>query len=131
MSLQIQPLHPNAPQMVTGVSNADGDINVSFEAVDGAEAYVPHYGDANTTDPHDAEYMGYTETTSWTLPVKDLPAGTKVGDKIPIYVQAYARKGIGSTDIEKARDLHDNHLGSAWSTVVEVTVTKIVNTGTP
>lgn len=107
--------------MVTGVLNADGSIKVDWEQVEGAEAYLTHYADANTTDPHDAKYMGYTETNSWTLDAKDVPT-LSVGDKIPIYVQAYKQKGVGASDVDKARYLHDGPFtGSAWSDPVVLT----------
>ncbi|WP_438766901.1 hypothetical protein [Enterococcus sp. DIV0436a] len=47
---------------------------MSWNAVDGAQAYVIHYGNANESDPHEATFMGYSETTSWTLAVKDISA---------------------------------------------------------
>ncbi|MEG1487435.1 fibronectin type III domain-containing protein [Lactococcus sp.] len=86
-------------------------------------AYLIHYGDANTTDPHDAKYMGYSETTKFTLAASDVPVGATTGDKIPFYVQAYnVVAPSGTTNVEKAAALHDapNITGSAWSTVVEV-----------
>lgn len=88
-------------------------------------SHLIHYGDANTTDPHDAKYMGYSETNKFTLAAADIPVGATTGDKIPFYVQAY---GIiapsGVTNVEKAAALHDADVeGSAWSTpVVEVTI---------
>ena len=85
----------------------------------GAQAYVPHYGPANEADKKKLEFMGYTETTSWTLPAADVPAHV-AGDKFHICVQTFNVKGTGATDIDKARDLHDNHLGSAWSNEVVV-----------
>lgn len=65
--------------------------------------------------------MGYTETPSWTLAAEDVPAHV-VGDKFHICVQTFDVKGTGATDIDKARDLHDNHLGSEWSDEVVVTI---------
>lgn len=81
---------------------------------------MTHYGEANQTDPHDAVYMGYTETNSWHLEAKDVPA-LAVGDKIYIYVQAFNAKGVGLTDVEKARDLHNNGFGSAWGVAIVLT----------
>ncbi len=108
--------------------NADGSITANWKAVDGAESYLTHYGNANSTDPHDAKYMGYTETNSFTLATKDVPTHV-VGDKIPIYIQAYTLKvsdKVAATSVDKARYLHDGPLtGSAWSSpVVNVTATK-------
>ncbi|MDG4957970.1 fibronectin type III domain-containing protein [Lactococcus lactis] len=117
--------HPDAPQNVTGVKKSNGDIEISYDAPLGAVAYLTHYGDANTTDPHDAKYMGYSETTKFTLAASDIPVGATTGDKIPFYVQAYGVKApSGTTVVEKAAALHDaeNITGSAWSTVVEVTI---------
>lgn len=109
--------------MVTGVMNSDGSITANWEADDEAESYLAHYGDANTTDPHDAKYMGYTETNSFHLDAKDVPAHV-AGDKIPIYIQAYTLKvpdKVAPTNIDKARYLHDGPFtGSAWSAVVNV-----------
>lgn len=59
--------------------------------------------------------MGYSETNSWTLAAADVPTLT-AGDKIYLYVQTYNQKGVGITDVEKARYLHDgDFVGSAWS----------------
>ncbi|MDG4969254.1 fibronectin type III domain-containing protein [Lactococcus lactis] len=108
--------------MVTGVMNTEGSITVNFDAVPGAAAYVPHYGPANEADKTKLVFMGYTETTSWTLAAADVPTH-KVGDKFHICVQTFNVKGVGANDIEKARDLHDNHLGSEWSDEVVITAT--------
>lgn len=94
---------------------------MNWNAANGAVAYVPHYADANESDPHKAIYMGYSEATSWTLAAEDVPAHV-TGDKLHFWVMAYDRKGVGANDVEKARDLHDNHSGSAWSTEVVVTM---------
>ncbi|MDG4970108.1 fibronectin type III domain-containing protein [Lactococcus lactis] len=102
--------------------NADGSITVNFDAVPGAAAYVPHYGPANEADKTKMPFMGYTETNSWTLAAADVPTH-KVGDKFHICVQTFEVKGTGANDIEKARDLHDNHLGSEWSAEVVITAT--------
>ncbi|HFC9196351.1 fibronectin type III domain-containing protein [Enterococcus lactis] len=108
-------LHPNAPQNVTGVLNADGSASLSWDAVPKAKSYIPHYTDANQTDPHDANKMGYTETNSWTLSAADMPH-LEAGDEIRFYIQTYNVVGQGANDIEKARYLHDGEfLGSAWS----------------
>ncbi|MDB8858815.1 hypothetical protein [Pediococcus acidilactici] len=65
--------------------------------------------------------MGYSETTSFTLEAKDVPAH-KSGDKIYFYVQAYSKVGTGSDGIEKAAELNNGkHLGSDWSKVASVT----------
>lgn len=108
-------LRPKAPQNVTGVINSDGSITVDFEQVDGAKAYIVHYGGANQSDPHDAIFMGYTETLTWNLGVGDVPA-LEVGDKIYLYVQSYREVGEGSSDIEKAAYLNSGPFtGSSWS----------------
>lgn len=87
----------------------------------GAKSYLIHYGDANVTDPHQAIYMGYTETNSWKLNASDVPTLT-TGDKITFYVQTYEQLGVGANDVEKARYLHDGPFtGSAWSQKVELT----------
>ncbi|WP_285164375.1 hypothetical protein, partial [Mycobacterium tuberculosis] len=65
--------HPNAPQLVTGVINSDGSVKLDWDTVSEAKAYLIHYADANKTDPHDAKYMGYTETNSWTLSAENVP----------------------------------------------------------
>lgn len=102
--------------------NADGSVDISFDADPNAKAHIIHYGDANTTDPHDAKYMGYTETNSFHLDAKDVPTHAS-GDKLPFYVQAFDRTGVGATDIDKAAYLNDNsHItGSAWSNEVIIT----------
>lgn len=65
--------------------------------------------------------MGYSETNSWALATGDVPELT-TGDKIYLYVQTYREKGVGATDIEKARNLHDGAFtGSAWSTPIILT----------
>jgi len=100
---------------VTGVINSDGSIEVDWHTVNDAQAYLIHYGDANEADPNDAVYMGYTETNSWILVAGDVPSLAS-GDKIYLYVQTYREKGIGATDVEKARYLHDGKFsGSSWS----------------
>ncbi|EOC0735156.1 fibronectin type III domain-containing protein [Enterococcus faecalis] len=116
----MKPLHPNAPQNVTGVINEDGSINVTFNAVERAKSYVIHYGNANESDPHQATFMGYTETNSWMLAAVDVPA-LNTGDKIYLYVQTFNDLGEGATDIDKAAYLHDNKLGSEWSDSVILT----------
>nr|WP_270790881.1 fibronectin type III domain-containing protein [Enterococcus gallinarum] len=94
----------------------DGSILLSWEAVEEAQSYIIHYGNANQSDPAQAVNMGYAETNSWTLAAGDVPELT-TGDKIYLYVQTYREKGVGATDVEKARFLHDGpYTGSAWST---------------
>lgn len=117
---QAQLLHPNAPGGVQGTLNEDGSISISWNAVDGAQAYVIHYGDANQSDPHQAIKMGYSETNSWTLAAKDVPSLNST-DKIYLYVQTFNKKGTGANDIEKAAYLNENALGSAWSDPVILT----------
>lgn len=109
---------PDAPQVVTGVINSDGSIKLDWNAVLKAKAYLIHYADANKTDPHDAKYMGYTETNSWTLATAHVPT-LVTGDKIYFYAQTYnVVAPSGTTEVEKAAALHDadNITGSAWST---------------
>lgn len=94
---------------------------MNWDEVDNAESYLIHYADANEAGPRDAEYMGYAETTSWTLATADVPT-LATGDKIYLYVQTYNVKGLGATDIDKARYLHDGQfIGSAWSLPVILT----------
>lgn len=110
-------VHPNAPQLVTGVINSDGSVKLDWDAVIDAKAYLIHYADANKTDPHDAKYMGYSETNSWTLAAADVPT-LIAGDKIYFYVQTYnVVAPSGTTEVEKAAALHDadNITGSSWS----------------
>lgn len=112
----LQLLRPDAPQLVTGVINSDGSVKLDWDTVSEAKAYLIHYADANKTDPHDAKYMGYTETNSWTLAAENVPDWA-TGDKLYLYVQAYDEKGVGATEATKAQYLHDGpYLGSAWST---------------
>lgn len=117
---QYRILHHNAPGGVQGTLNEDGSISISWNAVDGAQSYVIHYGNANESDPHDATMMGYSETTSWTLAAKDVPSLNST-DKIYLYVQTFNKKGTGANDIEKAALLNENALGSAWSDPVILT----------
>ncbi|MFK4966025.1 fibronectin type III domain-containing protein [Lactococcus garvieae] len=114
-------LHPNPPQNVTGGINSDGSISLNFDVVDGAQAYIIHFGNANQSDPHDAVFMGYTESNTWNLGTVDAPE-LQTGDKIYLYVQSYNQKGEGSTEVEKAKYLHDGDFtGSPWSTAVVLT----------
>jgi len=110
---------------VTGQFETNGNVKLSWKPVQGAKAYVIHYGGANESDPHSAIFMGYTESATWTLAVGDVPVLAK-DDKIYFYVQAYKDLGIGENDIEKARYLHDgDFLGSAWSDPVILTKTTL------
>ncbi|MCC4043754.1 fibronectin type III domain-containing protein [Enterococcus gallinarum] len=113
--LKTPSLRPNAPRNVTGEIKEDGSISLSWDAVEGAQSYVLHYGNANQSEPIQAVNMGYSETNSWTLATGDVPE-LAAGDKIYLYVQTYREKGVGITDVEKARYLHDgDFVGSAWS----------------
>lgn len=100
--------------------NENGSVEISWDAVDGAQAYVIHYGDANESDPHKAVKMGYSETTSWKLDAADVPT-LEAGDEIYFYVQAFNEIGEGASDIEKAAFLNENKLGSAWSEPIILT----------
>lgn len=100
--------------------NEDGSVEISWDAVDGAQAYVIHYGDANQSDPHQAVKMGYSETNNWTLAAEDVPI-LEAGDEIYFYVQTFNNLGEGANDIEKAAFLNENKLGSAWSNPVVLT----------
>lgn len=114
-------LHPDAPQKVTGVINSDGSIKVTWDSVEEAQAYVTHYGGANQADPKEAKFMGYSETTTWTLKAADVPE-LEAGDKIYIYVQSFREKGEGANEIEKARFLNEGAFtGSPWSKEVVLT----------
>lgn len=65
--------------------------------------------------------MGYSETNSWTLAAANVPTLT-TGDKIYFYIQMYNVKGLGATEVDKARYLHDGQfIGSAWSAPVILT----------
>lgn len=99
--------------------NEDGSVSAKLTAVDGAKAYVIHYGDANFTDPKSSTFMGYTESTDWTLSAGDVPAH-KLGDTLSFYVQAFDKVGTGSNDIEKAQYLNTKASGTAWSEVATV-----------
>ncbi|WP_407894664.1 fibronectin type III domain-containing protein [Lacticaseibacillus sp. N501-2] len=95
-------------------------MTVAWSAVDGAKSYVVHYGDANKTGK-DEIYMGYSETTSWTLAASDVPAHVS-GDKIMFNVMAYPEVGQGDTDIAKAAYLNTAEItGSDWSRGSSVT----------
>ncbi|MDG6113748.1 fibronectin type III domain-containing protein [Lactococcus formosensis] len=112
-----QGILPASPQNVTGAINSDGSVKLEWNAVSEAQAYIVHYGNANQSDPHDAIFMGYTESNTWTLALENVPE-LQTGDKIYFYVQAYKQKGQGSTEVEKARYLHDgDFIGSSWSDV--------------
>ncbi|MFK4900598.1 fibronectin type III domain-containing protein [Lactococcus petauri] len=114
-------INPNAPQNVSGVINEDGSVTVNWGVVNNeAKAFVIHYGNANQSDPHEAIYMGYTESKSWTLSSADAPA-LQVGDKLYLYVQSFNEVGTGANDIEKAQYLNTNVLGSEWSKEVVLT----------
>lgn len=114
-------LHPSTPQGLTGVINSDGSIEINWDSVPGAKSYLIHYADANKADAHDAKYMGYSESTTWTLAAADVPT-LAVGDEIYLYVQSYRVLGEGADEIEKARYLHDGEFtGSAWSTPIVLT----------
>lgn len=109
--------------MVTGVINEDGSIKLDWDLDPNAQAYLTHYGEANVSDPHNAEFMGYTETNSWTLSAENVPTLT-TGDEIYLYVQAYFEKAPADieTEIDKAAYLHDGDFtGSAWSEAVILT----------
>lgn len=67
--------------------------------------------------------MFYSETQNYRFTPSKLQAH-EAGDKLYFYVQAFHVTGTGSTEIEKAQDLNVNHLGSAWSDVVEMTMKK-------
>ena len=119
--LEINQIRPNAPRNVTGVINEDGSISLSWDVVEEAQSYVIHYGGANQSEPTQAVDMGYSETSAWTLAAGDVPTLT-TGDKIYLYVQTYREKGVGVTEVEKARYLHDGpYTGSAWSEPITLT----------
>jgi LysM repeat protein len=107
------------PTNVVGVINADGGVKLSWDAATNAKAYVVHYGDANVSDPKKAIYMGYTETTAWTLAAADVPKHTDA-DGLYFYVQAYGQTGTGADDIAKAQSLNADTTvkGTAWSAAV-------------
>lgn len=92
---------------------------MSFGAVKGAQSYVVHYIDKDTSNAVELVDMGYTETTTWELPesVHGVPMS---GEKFTLAVQAFKTKStISGTGVEKARDMHDNHQDgsqSEWST---------------
>lgn len=112
-------MHPNPPQSVNGGFNEAGEIDISFDLVNGAKSYVVHYSGVNQSDQHDAIFMGYTETNSWKLSATDVPA-LESGDKLYCYVQTFNKLGVGENDIEKASYLNSNALGSAWSSALIV-----------
>lgn len=108
------------PTSVNTTTNEDGSVTVGWLPVDGAKSYVVHYGDVGKTT-NDATYMGYSETTEFTLAAEDVPAHT-AGDKIYFYVQAFDVVGTGDDDLAKAEELNaGKHTGSAWSKVSSVT----------
>lgn len=100
--------------------NGDGSVAVSWSPVDGAMAYVVHYGDPGKT-ARNAIYMGYSETADFTLATDKVPAHV-TGDKIYFYVQAYPIVGQGTDGIAKAEYLNTAEVtGSEWSKVASVT----------
>ncbi|MFK4917170.1 MULTISPECIES: fibronectin type III domain-containing protein [Lactococcus] len=120
-------LHPNAPQQptgVTGVEDSTGAIDLTWDAVDGAKSYVIHASGANEDDPKDAVFMYYIEEPSYRFTPSKLQQHVP-GDILRFYVQAYDELGVGADETEKAAYLHDGPFtGSAWSDVVEMTMTK-------
>jgi hypothetical protein len=65
--------------------------------------------------------MGYTETTTWTLPADEVPAHV-AGDKIMFNVMAYPEVGTGADDAAKAEQLNTAEItGSDWSRGSSVT----------
>ena len=114
-----QPL-PKTPSGVSGEFDGNS-IKLSWDAVEDAKAYLIHYGPANAVDPHDAVFMGYSETNSWTLTAENVPV-MNTGDKLNFYVQTFDDFGIGANEVEKAQYLHDGEFtGSAWSEPIELT----------
>ncbi|WP_311924264.1 fibronectin type III domain-containing protein [Enterococcus avium] len=92
-----------------------------WNAVDGAKAYIIHYGNANQSNPSDAAFMGYSETANWSLNTGDVPT-LNDGDQLYFYVQTYNEVGIGDNDVDKAQYLHDGSFtGSEWSEPAIVT----------
>lgn len=119
-------LHPNAPQSVTGVTGTEdstGAVDLAWTGHDEDLAYVIHCSPANDADPHNAIYMFYSETPDYRFTPSKLQAH-EAGDKLYFWVQAFHIKGTGANETEKAQDLNVNHLGSAWSDVVEMTMVK-------
>ena len=109
--------------MVTGAFNSDGSVKLDWKSDPKVKAYLIHYADANKTDPHDAKYMGYTETKSWILSAENVPTLT-AGDKFYLYVQAYFEEAPADieTEIDKAAYLHyGDFTGSPWSEAVILT----------
>lgn len=107
---------PEAPTGVTGKFETNGDITLTYQGHATDKAFVIHYGDANQTAEKDLVNMGYSETTTWTLPSAKVPA-LQTGDTINLHVQAFDRVGVGATDELKAKYLNENSsiTGSAWS----------------
>lgn len=120
-----QKTHPNAPQNVTGVINGDGSITVNWDKVEGALAYLTHYGDANQGVTSGLKYIGYSETNSWTLAAKNVP-NLEVGDFITVTIQAYHVAAPSYlTEKEKAEFLDKGTLPrSEWSDPVMLTKLK-------
>jgi hypothetical protein len=108
------------PTNVSGALNEDGSVSGAWDAVKNAKAYLVHYGDANVSDPSQAIYMGYTETTSWTLAAGDVPTLAE-GDTLQLFIQAFPVVGEGANDIEKAKFLNENKFGSEWSEPIILT----------
>lgn len=117
--------HPNAPQNVTGVINGDGSITINWDKVEGALAYLTHYGDANQGVTSGLKYIGYSETNSWTLAAENVPK-LEVGDFITVTIQAYHVAAPSDlTEKEKAEFLDNGSLpGSEWSDPVILTKLK-------
>lgn len=105
---------------VTAKFNDDGSITIAWQPVDGAKAYVSHYGGPGETGTA-ANLKGYSESTSFTLAAENVPAHQS-GDTIAFAIQAFPSVGSGANDVEKAEDLNAGvHLGSEWSDAVTVT----------
>lgn len=100
-------------------------MTLTWAAVQGANAYIIHYGKDATTDPTKAKYMEYSEGLTYTLKAADIPVEATSGDKVTFYIQAYHEKAPATiTDPAlKAKYLHDGQFtGSAWSAAKELTV---------
>lgn len=111
------------PTGVTGTEDSTGAIDLAWAGDGKDKAYVIHCSPANDSDPKNAIYMFYSETPNYRFTPSKLQIHNP-GDKLYFWVQAFHVTGTGNTETEKAQDLNVNHLGSTWSDVVEITMTK-------
>lgn len=101
--------------------NADGGIDLTWDAVPGAKSYVIHYGFSDKTRTDD-KYMEYSEGTTYTLTADKIPAHD-ADAKLYFYVQSFGDVGVGNTTEAQAEYLNAGEFtGSDWSRAATVTL---------